>query len=153
MKIYRLSREKYVRDLSGTGARLCGGRWSSRGKNALYGAENISSAKLEVAVHLDLDLIPHDYGLLVIEISEKATVKVLEKSTLSEDWDPIPHSESTQLLGDYFLDENKLLLLKVPSAIVHQEYNFILNPNHPSFSSVKITYSESFTFDICLFKM
>ena len=104
-------------------------------------------------MYLDLDLIPHDYGLIIIEIPEKATVKVLEKSTLSEDWDPIPHSESTQLLGDYFLDENKLLLLKVPSAIVHQEYNFILNPNHPSFSSVKITYIELFTFDNRLFKM
>lgn len=153
MKIYRLSREKSTRDLSGAGARLHGGRWNSRGKNALYGAENISLAKLEVAVHLDLDLIPDDYCLIAIEIPEKTAVQVIEKSTLSEDWDTIPHSESTQLLGDYFLDENKLLLLKVPSAIVHQEYNFILNPNHPSFSSVKITYIELFTFDNRLFKM
>ena len=57
MKTYRLSRGKYANDISGIGARLNGGRWNSRGKNALYCAENISLAKLEVAVHLDLDLI------------------------------------------------------------------------------------------------
>ncbi|WP_299667288.1 RES family NAD+ phosphorylase [uncultured Polaribacter sp.] len=153
MKIYRLSREKYASDLLGTGARLNGGRWNSRGKNALYCAENISLAKLEVAVHLDFDLIPNDYCLVEIEIPKKATLLTLKKSELSQDWDSIPHSESTQLLGDYFLDENKYLILKVPSAVVNKEHNFIINPNHPTFSKIKITNIELFTFDNRLFRM
>jgi len=153
MKIYRLSRKKYANDLSGTGARLFGGRWNSRGINALYGAENISLAKLEVTVHLDLDIIPDDYFLIEIEIPENINIKVLEKEVLEADWNSIPHSESTQLIGDQFLDENKFLVLKVPSAIVPQEYNFILNPNHKKFSLIKITAIEKFTFDNRLFKM
>lgn len=151
MKIYRLSREKYARDLSGTGARLNGGRWNSRGKNALYSAENISLAKLEVAVHLDLDLIPDDYCLIEIELPKRAKIKILDVSELSSDWNTIPHSESTQILGDEFLDKNEYLALKVPSAVVPQENNYILNPNHPSYSSVKVTNIERFTFDDRLF--
>jgi RES domain-containing protein len=153
MKIYRLSRKKHANDLSGTGVRLFGGRWNSRGVNALYGAENISLAKLEVTVHLDLDIIPDDYFLIEIEIPENINIKVLEKEVLETDWNTIPHSESTQLKGDEFLDENQFLVLKVPSAIVPQEHNFILNPNHKNFSLIKITAIEKFTFDNRLFKM
>jgi RES domain-containing protein len=153
MKIYLLSRKKHANDLSGTGARLFGGRWNSRGINALYGAENISLAKLEVTVHLDLDIIPDDYFLIEIEIPENINIKVLEKEVLEADWNSIPHSESTQLIGDEFLDENQFLVLKVPSAIVPQEHNFILNPNHKNFSLIKITAIEKFTFDNRLFKM
>ncbi len=151
MKLYRLAREKYANDISGTGARLNGGRWNSRGKNALYSAENVSLAKLEVAVHLDLDLLPDDYCLIEIELPDKAIIKTLELSGLSDDWDSIPHSESTQLIGDDFLDENKFLALKVPSAVVPQENNYIVNPNHASFSEIKINKIERFTFDNRLF--
>lgn len=152
MKLYRLSREKYATDISGTGAKLNGGRWNSRGKSALYTAENRSLAVLEVAVHMDFDLIPEDYFLIVIELPEKASIKNITVSDLSKHWDSLPHSESTQLLGDDFLDANQFLALKVPSAIVPHEYNFIINPLHPDFSKVKIITLEAFTFDNRLFK-
>lgn len=151
MKIYRLSREKFAKDMSGTGARLNGGRWNSKGKNAIYTAENISLAKLEVTVHLDLDLIPNDYCLIEMSLPDDAKIKTLDISKLSQDWDTIPHSESTQLLGDDFLDNNNYVALKVPSAIVPQEHNYILNPNHSDFSEIIITKIESFTFDNRLF--
>lgn len=152
MKIYRLSREKYTRDLSGTGAMLNGGRWNSRGKYALYTAENISLAKLEVAVHLDFDLIPDDYYLIEIEMPDNATIQTIETAQLFEDWDSIPHSESTQRIGDEFLSSQEFLALKVPSAIVKQEFNYILNPAHTSYSQVKVTAIEPFQFDHRLFK-
>lgn len=151
MKIYRLSREKFANDLSGMGARLNGGRWNSKGKNAIYTAENVSLAKLEVTVHLDLDLIPNDYCLIEIELPDDIKIKTLDISKLSQDWNTIPHSESTQLLGDDFLDNNEYVALKVPSAIVPQENNYILNPHHPDFLEVKITKIETFTFDNRLF--
>lgn len=152
MKLYRLSREKYASDISGTGAKLNGGRWNSRGKSALYTAENISLAILEVAVHLDLDLIPEDYYLIEIELPETATIQTLNPSDLKRHWDSLPHSESTQLLGDDFLVANEYLALKVPSAIVPQEHNFIINPLHPDFLKVKITKTDAFSFDNRLFK-
>ncbi len=151
MKAYRLARQKDANDLSGTGARLNGGRWNSRGKNALYTAQNISLAILEVAVHLDLDLIPNDYCLIEIDIPDKVSIKTISKTKLSPDWDSIPHSDSTQLIGDTFLDQNKYLVLKTPSAIVSQEFNLIINPQHPEFRKVKIKSVTPFNFDDRLF--
>jgi len=153
MIVYRLSREKYASDLMGTGVRINGGRWNSRGKSALYTAQNISLAKLEVTVHLNLDLIPDDYCLITIEFPNEAEIKTIKVDELSLDWDTNPLSNSTQVIGDNFLNENKYLAFKVPSSIVHQEYNFIINPNYPSFSKVKIIKIEHFTFEDRLFRL
>ncbi len=151
MTVYRLSREKYVNDLSGMGAWLNGGRWNSRSKFALYTAQNVSLAKLEVAVHLDLDLIPNDYMLVEIYLPDDSSIKTFGFDDLVSDWNSIPHSESTQLIGDDFLEANEFLALKVPSAIVSQEFNCIINPQHSEFSLVKVINVEAFSFDERLF--
>lgn len=151
MKIYRLSKRKYAEDLSGTGARLNGGRWNSRSNEALYTAEHISLAKLEVAVHLNLDLIPDDYCLVEIDLPDDSKIKTLKVSELPKHWDCIPYAKATQLIGDSFLSETQFLALKVPSAIVHQEHNIILNPNHPDYNTVQISKIEAFQFDSRLF--
>lgn len=143
---------KHARDLSGTGAKINGGRWNSRGIEVLYTAENISLANLEVAVHLSLDLIPDDYYLIEIEFPGNTSVLKLDHASLPTDWDSIPHSESTQLIGDEFLNKNEYLALKAPSAIVKQESNYILNPNHPGFKDVEIITIEPFNFDNRLFE-
>lgn len=151
MKIYRLSRRNYAKDLSGTGAKINGGRWNSRGIEALYTSEHISLAKLEVAVHISLDLIPDDYCVIELELPNQTKIKTLKVSDLPNYWDCIPYAKTTQLIGDEFLNENKFLALKVPSAIVHQEHNLILNPHHKDYHKVKITKIEKFGFDERLF--
>lgn len=147
MKVYRLARRKYATDISGIGAKLNGGRWNSRGKKALYTAESISLALLEVAVHLGLDLLPTDYCIIEIEFPDTAPIKVLDKSTLIADWDAIPHAHYSQRIGDVFLEENAFLVLKTPSAIVTQEFNYIINPNHSRFNEVQLISIEAFSFD------
>lgn len=93
MRVYRLARKKYAKDLSGTGAKLNGGRWNSKGNEALYTAEHISLAKLEVAVHLSLDLIPDDYCLITLELPKSCKVKTLSLSDLPIAWDAIPYQK------------------------------------------------------------
>ncbi len=153
IKLYRLSRKKFAYDLSGTGARLHGGRWNSKGVNMVYTSENISLANLEVAVHLDLDLIPDDYCLIEIEVPKKSSCKIIKLETLKKYWNSYPHGNETQLLGDDFIQKNKFLLLKVPSAVVLQEHNFLLNPNHEDFKNVKVTKVTPFTFNDRLFSV
>jgi RES domain-containing protein len=151
MKLYRLAREKYAKDMLGTGARLNGGRWNSRGVSVIYTAENISLANLEVAVHLDLDLIPDDYCLIELSLPNDMSTKTIKIKQLNKYWDSFPHGEHTQLIGDDFVSKCKYLLLKVPSAVVPQEHNYIINPNHKAFKEIKISKIVPFNFNERLF--
>jgi RES domain-containing protein len=71
---------------------------------------------------------------------------------LPKDWKTFPHSNSTQLIGDKFLKEQKFLVLKVPSATVQGEFNYLINPRHKNFNHIKIVKIENFNFDERLFK-
>ncbi len=148
MIVYRLSKEIYANDISGRGAEIAGGRWNSKGQTALYTAQSIALCVTEIAVHIPLGILPKDYRLVHIEIPD---VEFFEHKRLPKDWNTFPHPDSTQKIGDKFFRENKFLLMKVPSAAVQGEFNYIINPRHINFSEVKIKKIEKFTFDDRLF--
>jgi len=70
---------------------------------------------------------------------------------LPKDWNAIPHSNSTQLIGDKFLDQEKHLVMKVPSVVVSGDFNYLINPRHIFFPKIKILKIEPFQFDERLF--
>ncbi len=145
MILYRLTNGEFIKDLSGTGSKLYGGRWNSAGLNAIYTTENISLAVLEILVHINKYRRPLDYHLIFIELPEKTTTSIIDKEKLKRTWKTdISYS---QFIGDEFLKSSNELLLKVPSAIVDEENNFIINPKHPDISKVKITAAKLFEFD------
>lgn len=148
MIVYRLSKEIYANDLSGKGAEIAGGRWNSKGSAALYTAQSIALCVTEIAVHIPLGILPKDYRLIHIEIPD---TDFFEPKRLPKDWNTFPHPDSTQKIGDRFLKENKFLFMKVHSAAVQGEFNYIINPKHIDFSDVKIKKIEKFTFDDRLF--
>ena len=148
MIVYRLSKSVYANDLSGKGAELVGGRWNSRGNAALYTSQSIALCVTEIAVHVPLGILPKDYDLIHIEIPDD---NILEVKRLPKDWQTFPHADSTQKIGDKFLKDKKYLVLKVPSAAVQGEFNFLVNPRHPDFDKVKIKKKEKFSFDERLF--
>lgn len=145
MELLRLANAKYIQDLSGTGARLYGGRWNSVGTPAIYLASSKSLAVLEVLVHLNPALFPDDFCMASFEVPDDSfTALSLEK--LPADW----KNNQEQLLkrfGDEFIRQNEYLGLKVPSAIVDDEYNYILNPNHPYMGKVNLKLVKPFVFD------
>jgi RES domain-containing protein len=122
MIVFRLSKEQFAQDLSGKGAELVGGRWNSRGNAMLYTSQSIALCVTEIAVHVPLGILPKDYQLIHIEIPEE---DFLEMKKLPKDWQSFPHSNSTQMIGDKFLKEHKHLVLKVPSATVQGEFNYL----------------------------
>ena len=108
MIVYRLSKKKYSADLSGRGAEKAGGRWNSKGLPMVYTSESRALCTTEIAVHSPLGNIPTDYYLTTIEIPA-ASILEIKQADLPKDWKAIPHSNSTQLIGDKFLSENKLM--------------------------------------------
>jgi len=152
MKVYRLSRKKYADTLSGKGAALSANRWNSRGVEMIYTAESRALAMAEVIVHLSLALLPKDFVLLEITIPDAISLKTLHTKTLPENWSHFPYHHTTQLIGDNFIKENKYAILKVPSAVVRGDFNFLINPSHPEFETIKITSKQPFLFDRRLLK-
>ena len=148
MIVYRLSKEMYANDLSGKGAEIVGGRWNSKGNAALYTGQSIALCVTEIAVHVPLGIVPQDYRLIHIEIPDE---EYFEPKKLPKDWNSFPHPNGPQKIGDNFLKANKFLAMKVPSAAVQGEFNYIINPRHTDFAKVKIKKIEKFTFDNRLF--
>ena len=145
MIIYRLATERYSTDISGTGAKLMGGRWNSPGLLVLYTTENISLSVLEILVNAERQHIPQTYQLLKLTIPDTVTYNNVTKEKLKKQWKD--DYEYTQWIGSEFLKQNKSLVLKVPSAVVDEECNFLFNPAHADFKKLKILSVNDFRFD------
>ena len=145
MIVYRLTNGDYKNDLSGTGSKLYGGRWNSIGLPALYTTEHISLAVLEILVHIKSYRHPLDYHLITIEIPETASLVTIDQQKLKKSWkDDIAYG---QFIGNEFLTAGHSLVLKVPSAIIEQENNCMINPAHPDADKIKIRSAAIFLFD------
>ena len=133
---WRLCRAPFA-DLSGEGARIYGGRWNSSGRAMVYAAGDAALAVLEVRVHLDLppDLVPDDYVLIKLDLSE---LPVEDLAALPAD---------PRAFGDQWLDQNRGPVLRVPSFIVPDASNLLLNTAHPQAASAKIVSTNPFAFD------
>jgi RES domain-containing protein len=145
MILYRLVRSVYANDLSGNGARLYGGRWNSEGKAMVYLASSRSLAVLEALAHLSPTNMPDDYCMITIEAPD--SIDELNINTLPKNWNEYPEQNILKQVGNRFLQQNKQLLLKVPSVLVNEEFNYLMNPLHKLATSVKIITKKPFSFD------
>jgi RES domain-containing protein len=145
MVLYRIVNCSYA-DLSGMGARLFGGRWSSIGKPAVYLASSRALALLEVLVHLQPLMMPDNYCLVEIEVPDNSVTNV-EIEGLPLNWRDLSLPAALKQIGDAFLKKQECLLMKMPSSIVPMEYNYLLNPLHPAMNKVEVLKKEPFDFD------
>lgn len=151
MQVYRLSRKNYASELSGIGASKSGNRWNSKGVEIIYCANSRALAMAEVSVHLSLVTLPKDFIMLEVNIPRSIAIQILNKKTLSENWNDFPHINITQKLGDDFIYSNKNCVLKVPSAVVKGDYNYLINPHHQDFKKIKTVNYYEFPFDRRMF--
>ena len=150
MRVYRIEREKYLdTTLKGIGAAKTEGyRWNSLNTYLVYTAETRALATLEVSVHLDLNEdLPKDRYYVEIDIPDKLKVLEIKLSDLPKNWNSKPPIALTQYIGDEFVDSNDYAVLKVPSAIVPPEHNYLINPNHSDLSKIKVISKELMMFD------
>ena len=151
MIVFRLSKAKFADDLSGKGAEKSGGRWNSKGIAMVYTSESRALCTTEIAVHTPLGNLPLDYKIISIEIPDDIPVRELHAEELPSDWKSIPHAHATQEIGDRFVSEGISLVLKVPSVVVQDEFNYLVNPRHADAHKIKIKTIEPFNFDERLF--
>jgi RES domain-containing protein len=151
MIVYRLAKSKFAKDLSGRGAEIAGGRWNSKGVRMVYTSASRALCTTEIAVHTPLGNVPSDYHIISIKLPN---IKMLELTAakLPANWNAFPHDLSTQHIGDLFVQNNKFLVMRVPSAVVQGDFNYLVNPLHADFPKVKIVNTQPFNFDPRLFK-
>ena len=149
MILYRLATAKYADDLSGEGARLYGGRFNPVGIPAVYTSGNVSLCILEILVRASRHTAPDSYTLISIEIPD-TDIREIKQDKLKKDWQN--DLDYTQGIGEYFLKENKEICLKVPSAVISIEHNYVLNPAQAGFKKVKIIATQLLQLDKRLFK-
>jgi RES domain-containing protein len=152
MIVYRLARSKYINDLSGIGARLAGGRWNSKGLSLVYTSSSRALCMAEIAVHLPLGILPRDYCLAQILIPDSIIIESLDIKKLPKGWNQFPLIAATQKMGDKFILDHKHPVLRVPSAVVQGDFNYLINPLHAGMKKIKIQDTEPFTFDQRFFK-
>lgn len=133
--------------LSGEGARKFGGRWNSPGHPAVYLAESRALGALELLVHLTTpDTRSKPFVLIQVTLPDK-DVDTIEATSLPADWNISPPTRASMSIGDDWLARNQSLALRVPSVIVPEETNLLLNISHPKMREVTITAERRFRFD------
>ncbi len=147
MLVYRISSPKFIEDLSGNGSKQYGGRWNDKGIAMVYFAESRAMAVMEVLIHLRPEDIDRDFMLAVFEVpdDEILTIKI---GNLPRNWKESSEIESLKTIGNEFVKNNKYLLMRIPSVILEEEFNLVLNPNYQSADEIKLIDKRIFRFDM-----
>jgi len=144
MVLWRIS--NYA-DLQGRGGLVSSGRWHTRGHPAVYLAETPAGALIEALVHLELNEadLPPGYQLLKVNVPANVKTEKCNPATLGETW--MVNTEITRRVGDEWLRRRSALLLRVPSAIVPETWNWVLDPSHPQARRIRISWARRYEWD------
>ena len=146
LEAWRIVKEKHVATaLSGEGAAKTGGRWNPRGAAMVYASATCSLAALETLVHLNPQVL-FNYRTIRLEF-DQSLVERLRLAALPPDWKAEPPSLSTRRLGDEWAGALRSAILAVPSVVIPDETNYLLNPAHPDFGRIAISQPADFAFD------
>jgi RES domain-containing protein len=140
MRFWRLARQRFAA-FDGLGAYLNGGRWNRTGLPAVYCSEHLSLAALEILVHLEVDPdgLPDEYVKIPVEVPR--SIKLTRIEHLPDDLEETVH------LGSQWFESGVTLGLLVPSVVIPEECNLLVNPTHRDFRRLKILPTRRFRFD------
>lgn len=149
MVLWRIS--NYA-SLDGTGGLLASGRWHTRGHPVVYCAENAATTLLEILVHLEIDAEdrPANFRVLRIECPDSTSIVAIDPAELPKDWRE--KLLLTQSVGDRWLASRGSALLRVPSALVPETRNVLVNPAHAEASTLKISFIYERAYDARFFR-
>lgn len=145
-RFFRIAHNQFANDLTGYGAELYGGRWNPKGIPAVYAAQSISLATLEKLVHSE-GIIPVNHSLMALDVAEMSEVKKFDVTDLSDSWFTVDTiAQSQQFAMDHLFNTGRFGIL-VPSIVVPEEHNLVLNPKHPQIATVRISRLRPFDLD------
>ncbi len=126
---------------------LSGGRWHTRGIPVVYAADSPALALLETMVHLeDAELLSFSYLAIRIRFTSEHLLRI-EEDELPKNWKLWPWPRETQQLGTRWFDSKRSVVLRVPSAVVAVQSNYLINPTHPDFGELEIGSPKPFEMD------
>ncbi len=155
LTIWRLEKERYVDDaFRGKGSLKTSGRWHRKGTQVAYASEHPGTAVLEKLVWLGSYQVARAsrYVLLPLYLDPEEHLETLGESDLPEDWDAFPHLDATRTLGTRWFEEERSVVLSVPSAVISVARNFLINPFHPDFHALERGTPVPFSWDARLFQ-
>lgn len=145
MEVFKICREKYSHSLNASRA---SNRWNKKDEFVIYTGSSRSLSTLEMVAHRSYINISNQNKLLVILITDESLIKETDINDLPENWKSIEAYVELQEIGSKWYLSNESLVLKVPSAIIPQEYNYIINTKHPMFAThIIIQNVEDFVWD------
>lgn len=150
MEVFRISKEAYSIELSSSGT---ANRWNIRGQQVIYTGSSRSLASLELVVHKGAVVPNAEYRVMVISIADDDyLIKQLQIKDLPPNWRTFSAYPMLQRIGSRWITNQESLVLKVPSAVIPFEYNYIINTEHPQFSEkVHLVRTEPYFWDSRLF--
>jgi len=151
MRVWRLCRQAHARS-DGEGARRYGGRWNERGTALVYTSETASLAALEYFVHLDPEDAPPDLILIPADIPASVVVRYVRAEELPSDWRSVPGPDALARIGTAWAQSLDTAVLSVPSAIIPEERNYLINPAHSAFRDITFGSARPFSFDPRIWK-
>jgi RES domain-containing protein len=144
--VWRLCRRRLAA-FDGEGARLAGGRWNRPGTPVVYTSATLSLAALEYFVHLDPEDRPEDLVAVSARIPEDLRRTTVDAASLPRNWRSYPAPERLAAVGMRWIEAGETAVAAVPSALVPQEWNYLLNPAHPDFGRIEVGAARPFAFD------
>jgi len=144
--LWRVVKRQHVATaFDGKAAQRFGGRWNSPGRRAVYASATKSLAMLEILVHLDVGRSLPEFVAFSFDVDDRLIARLAVR--LPASWRDARGLLITQQIGDQWLAANENVALVVPSAIVPEESNYLLNPAHPAFGTLKFGRAVSFVLD------
>ncbi len=139
IQVFRVARKRPVKDIfNGMGARKFGGRWNNPGYRIVYTSKTISLCVLEILVNADFEEQPEDLVCFTARIPKSVGVIKIKRRDLKQGWNSFPYSSLTRNTGEKWIKEKKSAVLCVPSVVVPDENNYLLNPDHKDFKKIKL---------------
>lgn len=151
MRLWRIAQRKYALDRLCAGSALYGGRWNPVGVPALYCGASIAICALEKFVHVGQAVLP-PLVLVAVDLPDDCDIFAPTTNDLPVRWDELPTSASAQALGRTWLEGGQTLAMRVPSVVLPEENNVIVNPLHQGYAQVQLTLIRPFTFDRRMYK-
>ncbi|MBV6319573.1 RES family NAD+ phosphorylase [Duganella violaceipulchra] len=150
MSLWRIAVEApsyKANDLTGAGAKMSGGRWNNIGTPLIYSATNIALATIETILHIRSGGLPFNRFLVRIDVPDVVWNSRLVLDPLPGGWDAIPCGMTSRTTGDAWVASGSSALLLVPSVSVPDEYNVLINPQHPDVASITATTIKRWIYD------
>ncbi len=145
MIVFKITLIKYADKLNASGNPA---RWNSKDVKVIYTAGSRALACLENIVHRTSRGLQDNFKTLLIDIPDNIKIGVISRENMISNWQAYQNMPYTQKLGDEWIKNKSSAVLKVPSVIIPEEHNYLINPEHKDFKQIRLVSAESFEFDI-----